>query len=68
LKAAFWHNGLPRFREVLGALRHKNGETVKNYRTELEKTDFEKMTRLIKVVGVLLQTKVYLFWSQQSLK
>ena len=68
LKAAFGHNGLPRFREVLGALRHKNGETVKDYRLELEKADLAKLARLIGVVGVLLQTKVYLFWSQQSLK
>jgi hypothetical protein len=50
----------------LGALRHKNGETLKNYRLELEEADLEKIARLIKVVGVLLQTKVYLFWSRSG--
>ena len=29
----------------------------------LKNADSEKLARLIKIVGMLLQTKVYLFWS-----
>jgi len=34
----------------------------KNYADELEKADLQKLTRLVKIAAVLLQTKVYLFW------
>ena len=64
LKAVFLHNGHPMFRELFGAVRHSASETVKDYELELEKADLDKLARLIKVAGVLLQTKVYLFWSR----
>jgi hypothetical protein len=46
----------------LRAVRHHN-RTIKDYKAELEKADTEKIARLIKIVGILLQTKVYLFWA-----
>jgi hypothetical protein len=30
----------------------------------IENADSEKLARLIKIVGMLLQTKVYLFWGK----
>jgi hypothetical protein len=62
LRAIFAHNGHPMFREALGTIPHAAGETPKNYAEELEKANLEKLTRLVKITAVLLQTKVYLFW------
>ncbi|MCW4024950.1 MAG: ABC transporter ATP-binding protein [Candidatus Bathyarchaeota archaeon] len=64
LRAVFVHNGHPMFREALGAIRHKKGEPTNNYPEELEKANIEKLAKLIKIATILLQTKVYLFWSQ----
>jgi hypothetical protein len=65
LKAVFLHNGHPMLREILGTIRHKKRANGKDYRQKLESADLDKLTRLIKVVGVLLQTKVYLFWRRE---
>lgn len=62
LKTVFLHNGHSIFRETLGAIRHSKSGNVKDYSLELEKADLEKLVNLIKVAGVLLQTKMYLFW------
>jgi hypothetical protein len=35
----------------------------KDYVEEIKKASLERLARLIKVCGFLLQTKVYLFWS-----
>jgi hypothetical protein len=61
LKVVFLHNGQPMLREILGTIRHKKGAIGKDYSQELEGANLDKLTRLIKIVGVLLQTKVYLF-------
>jgi ABC-type lipoprotein export system ATPase subunit len=66
LKAVFLRNGHPMFREILGAIRHKKGEAAKDYGKELAKADLDKLARLIKITGVLLQTKVYLFWEKDK--
>jgi len=42
---------------------HKPYGKAKLFKEKVEKSDFEKLTKLIKIVGLLLQTKVYLFWS-----
>jgi len=34
-----------------------------DYVASIKNANLEKMTKLIKLVGMLLQTKVYLFWS-----
>lgn len=36
----------------------------KTYAEEVRKVSFEKLARLIKVLGFLMQTKVYLFWAR----
>jgi hypothetical protein len=66
LKNVFQRNGHPMLREILGTIRHKKGSIGKDYSQELDSADLDKLTRLIKVAGVLLQTKVYLFWQRRS--
>jgi hypothetical protein len=38
----------------------------KIYKEAVENADLEKLTKLVGICGLLLQTKVYLFWSQLS--
>jgi len=40
----------------------------KDYVEEIKKASLERLARLIKVCGFLLQTKVYLFWQRPSLQ
>jgi len=41
------------------------GKTEK-YKTGIEKASLEKLAKLIKICGMLLQTKVYLFWKKHQ--
>jgi hypothetical protein len=38
---------------------------TRDYAVGVENADLEKLTKLVKIVGMLLQTKVYLFWNQR---
>jgi len=62
LKDAFVRNDHQRFRREFASMRHVPYGTTKAYREGIETADLEKLTKLVKIVGVLLQTKVYLFW------
>jgi ABC-type lipoprotein export system ATPase subunit/GNAT superfamily N-acetyltransferase len=62
LKGSFVRNDHQRFRKEFAALRHVPYGTAKAYREGIETADLEKIAKLIRIVGVLLQTKVYLFW------
>ena len=66
LKEAFKKNDNLRFRRELVALRHVPYGTTKLYREGIEILDLEHLAKLVRVVGVLLQTKVYLFWKLNS--
>jgi ABC-type ATPase with predicted acetyltransferase domain len=63
LKEAFIKSKHTRFRKEFAVSRHqpfgKNSDYIKNLRT----ADNIKMCRLIKIAGMLLQTKVYFFWN-----
>jgi hypothetical protein len=61
---AFIKNNHPRFRREIAANRHMPYGTTKAYREGIENADLEKLAKLVKIVGVLLQTKVYLFWNK----
>ncbi|MGD0072122.1 MAG: ABC transporter ATP-binding protein [Candidatus Bathyarchaeia archaeon] len=67
LKEAFVRNGHQRFRKEFAAMRHVPYGTTKLYRAGIESADLDKLAKLIRIVGVLLQTKVYLFWENPSL-
>ena len=65
LKEAFVRNDHQRFRKEIAACRHVPYGTTKAYREGIETADLEKLVKLVKIVGVLLQTKVYLFWQNR---
>jgi hypothetical protein len=68
LKEVFVKNDHQRFRKEFAALRHVPYGTTKAYREGIETADLEKLAKLIRIVGVLLQTKVYLFWSRPEIR
>ena len=61
IKEAFMENPHIRFKKELthGKLY---GGTNKEYKHKIRKASIEKLTQLIKVCGILLQTKAYLIW------
>jgi len=64
LKAAFVKNKHLRFRQEL-ASGQPFGKTS-DYLKNIQNADSSKIVKLIKVLGVLLQTKVYLFWRMNT--
>ncbi len=66
LREAFAKNDHQRFRKEFAAMRHVPYGTTKAYREGVENADLEKLAKLVRIVGVLLQTKVYLFWSKDE--
>ena len=63
LKEAFIRNDHPRFRKEFAVSRHMPYGKTSDYVLSIQNADLLKMAKLIKLVGMLLQTKVYLFWS-----
>jgi ABC-type ATPase with predicted acetyltransferase domain len=66
LKAAFIRNKHPRFKKEFAVSRHQPFGKTSDYIACIEKADPVKMAKLVKLVGMLLQTKVYLFWHAQN--
>jgi len=64
VREAFVKNKHPRFKKEFAASRHQPFGLTSDYIKGIENADFAKLARLIKIVGMLLQTKVYLFWSK----
>jgi hypothetical protein len=62
LKDLFIKNKHPRFKKEFAVNRHQPFGKTSDYVACLENADLAKMAKLIKLVGMLLQTKVYLFW------
>ena len=60
MRDAFIHNRQPRFVKYFFA-GMPYGKT-KLYPRKVRAANLEKLVHLIKVCGLLLQTKVYLFW------
>jgi ABC-type ATPase with predicted acetyltransferase domain len=63
VREAFVKNSHPRFKKEFASSRHQPFGKTSDYIKGIENADSEKLARLIKIVGMLLQTKVYLFWS-----
>ena len=63
LREAFIVNSHPRFKKEFAACSSQPYGKTSDYKEGIKKADAEKLARLIKIVGMLLQTKVYLFWS-----
>jgi hypothetical protein len=63
LKEAFIKSGHPRFRREFTANRHMPYGTVAAYAEGIKNANIERIAKLVKIAGMLLQTKIYLFWS-----
>jgi ABC-type ATPase with predicted acetyltransferase domain len=66
LKEAFIKNKRTRFKKAFAISRHQPFGKTSDYITSLRNADYAKMAKLIKLVGTLLQTKVYLFWGASN--
>ena len=64
VKQAFIENKHPRFKKEFAVSRHQPFGKTSDYVKCIENADFEKMARLIKLIGMLLQKKAYLFWRE----
>jgi ABC-type transport system involved in cytochrome c biogenesis ATPase subunit len=62
LKEAFIKNKHPRFKKEFVASRHQPFGKTLDYIKSIKNADVHKIMKLIKLSGMLLQTKVYLFW------
>ena len=62
VKEAFIRNEAPRFMKYF--FPHQPYGRQKLYVEKLMKVSLERLARLIKICGLLLQTKVYLFWKK----
>ena len=62
LKEAFIKNDHPRFRREIAAIRHMPYGTAAVYKAGIRNAITDRMAKLVKIVGMLLQTKVCLFW------
>ena len=59
VRQAFKENVHPRFMKEF--FYHKPYGKTKLFKEKLDNADFDKLAKLIKIVGLMLQTKVYLF-------
>ena len=62
LKEALIKSKHPRFKKEFAASRHQPFGKTSVYTLAIRNANCEKIAKLIKLVGMLLQTKVYLFW------
>jgi len=66
VKEVLAKNDHPRLRKELGD-RHKPYGTTAAYVEGVKNADSAKLAKVIRVVGMLLQTKVYLFWGKPEI-
>jgi GNAT superfamily N-acetyltransferase len=64
LKQVFIKNGVPRLRKVFAP--HEPYGRKAEYVEGVKNADLKKMAKLIRIEGLLLQSKVYLFWRNSS--
>jgi hypothetical protein len=64
LKEAFIKNKHPRFKKEFSASRHQPFGKTADYVKCIQNADLSKIAKLVKLVGMLLQSKVYLFWRE----
>jgi hypothetical protein len=67
-KKAFIKNKHPRFKKTVAAARHLPFGNTDSYITNVKQANSEKIRQLIKLFGMLLQSKIYLFWKHHELK
>lgn len=62
LKDAFVRNDHPRFRKEIAVTRHMPYGTATAFAEGVKNASMERIAKLVKITGMLLQSKVYLFW------
>jgi len=65
LKGLLIKNKHPRSEKEFAVSRHQPFSKTSDYVSYIENADSEKLAKLIKRVGMLLQTKAYLFWAKR---
>jgi ABC-type transport system involved in cytochrome c biogenesis ATPase subunit/GNAT superfamily N-acetyltransferase len=68
LKETFVKNDHPRFRRESAVNRHMPYGSASAYAEGVRNADMERVARLVKITGMLLQTKVYLFWGERHIR
>jgi ABC-type ATPase with predicted acetyltransferase domain len=68
LKEAFIKNSYPRLRKEIAVDRHRAFGTQEHYVQGVKNADLPRMAKLIKVIGILLQVKAYLFWKRPEVR
>jgi hypothetical protein len=66
LKEAFIKNKHTLFRRECAASRHQPFGKTTDYVVSVRDCDINKLAKLVRLVGMLLQTKVYLFWARNK--
>jgi hypothetical protein len=66
LKELFIKNKHPRFEKEFAISRHQPFGKTSDYVESINNANPEKITKLVKLVGMLLQAKVYLFWKHNT--
>jgi hypothetical protein len=64
LKEAFMKNKHPRFKKEAAHSRNEPYGRTTEYITYVQTADNFKICKLIKILAMLSQTKVYLFWTK----
>jgi ABC-type ATPase with predicted acetyltransferase domain len=67
LRNAFLKNKHPRFKKEFASSRHQPFGKTSDYERCIQNADWEKIAKLVKLVAMLLQTKVYLFWKRENM-
>jgi hypothetical protein len=64
VREVFVKNAHPRLKKEVAYSRHQPYGKTADYVRFVEAADSEKLVKMIKTVGLMLQTKVYLFWTK----
>lgn len=67
LKEAFIKDKHPRLKKEFAVSRHQPFGKTSDYIVAIQNADSNKISKLVKLVGTLLQVKVYLFWSSPKI-
>jgi ABC-type ATPase fused to a predicted acetyltransferase domain len=66
LKSTFIKNKHPRFKKEFAGSRHQPFGKTSDYIKCIKNADLAEIAKLVKLVSMLLQTKVYLFWKKEA--
>jgi len=65
VREVFIRNAHPRLKKEVASSRHQPYGKTADYVKFVQDAESEKLVKMIKTVGLMLQTKVYLFWTKK---